>query len=194
RIGPGDFFQTNPSTADVLYRRTIELLDLQQDEAFLDLYCGVGGLALQGARKTGWAMGIEEVEGAVLHARDAARRNGLSAQFLCGEVREELPQVQKLLGNRGCAISVNPARRGLEEDVIEGIVALKPSRVAYISCNPRAFARDLQAFREAGLEIGEVELFDMFPNTAHVECLVVLRDPTVSQGKVRAPRRRVVRR
>ena len=195
RVGPGDFFQTNPGMAEVLYDRVIGRLDLQDGNAFLDLYSGVGGIALQAATKTGWALGVEEVEGAVQRAREAAQLNKVSAEFLAGRVEDVMPEVSRRLEGSRPVIAVNPARRGLEPGVVDAILALDPMRVAYVSCNPRAMARDLALFRAGGLEPGEIEMFDMFPNTAHVETLVVLEGRKSAPGEAvrRAPRRRVVR-
>lgn len=191
RIGSGDFFQTNPGVAEILYRRTIERLRLEPGTAVVDLYSGVGGMALQAARVTGWALGIEEIDGAVQRSREAAQRNRISAEFVAGRVEEVLPDVARRIEGARPALTVNPARRGLEPGVVDGILSLRPSRVAYVSCNPRAMARDLALFRAAGFEIGEIELFDMFPNTGHVECLAVLDGPASDEPARRAPRRRV---
>jgi 23S rRNA (uracil1939-C5)-methyltransferase len=195
RIGPGDFFQTNPATAEVLYQRVMDRLELSNGDTFVDLYSGVGGLALQGARRAGWALGIEEVPGAVERARESTRINGLTAEFMAEFVVHALPEIERRLGDRGPIVTVNPARRGLEEGVIEGILGLKPRRLAYVSCNPRSLARDLVRFRDAGWKIGELELFDMFPNTPHVETFVVLESPGMSSiPTVRPPKRRKVRK
>jgi 23S rRNA (uracil1939-C5)-methyltransferase len=193
-VGPGDFFQTNPAVAQVLYKRAVERLNLNAEAVFLDLYAGVGGLALQAARHAGWTLGVEEVEGAVGRARENARRNNLTAEFICGKVADLIPDVRKRLAGRRPVLSVNPARRGLEEGVVAAIAELQPRRIAYVSCNPQALARDLAAFVAAGFEVGEVELFDMFPNTAHVECLVTLTGVDPDEPGRPAPRRRVVRR
>ncbi len=194
-IGPGDFFQTNPSVAEVLYARTIERLQLEEGVPVLDLFCGVGGFALQAARVTGWALGIEDIDSAVQRAREAARRNEIrGAEFLSDRVDLALPDLQKRLGKKRPVITVNPPRRGLEPSVIEGMLALNPRKIAYISCGARALARDLAIFRTAGFDIGEVELFDMFPNTAHYESLTVLTAPDADSVTSRAPRRKVVRK
>lgn len=193
-VGPGDFFQTNPSAAALLYDKVIEALKLAQGVPFVDLYSGVGGLALQAARHTGWALGVEGVHGAVLRAREAARRQGIPAEFQPGLVEELLPDLARRLGASRPVVSVNPARRGLEPGVVEGILAMRPRRVAYISCNPRALARDLQEFRAAGYAIAPLQLFDMFPNTPHVEVVAVLEAPDAdADAAERAPRRRRVR-
>lgn len=195
RIGPGDFFQTNPSTAEVIYRRTMERIELTKDHSYVDLYSGVGGLALQGASKAGWTIGIEEILGAVNRAQESARLNGLTAEFRAEQVIDALPDLKRRLGHRQPVITVNPARRGLEDGVIDGIIDLKPARLAYVSCNPFSLTRDLARFREAGWSIGNIELFDMFPNTPHVESLVTLEPPGVMPVKaMRPPKRRVVRK
>jgi len=193
-IGPGDFFQTNPGVAEQLYKRVITALELEEGVPVIDLYSGVGGIALQAAKVTGWALGVESVNGAVLRAREAARRQHIPAQFQTAMVVEVLPDLARRHAEGRPVVTVNPARRGLEEGVIDGILALKPRRIAYVSCNPRALARDLVAFREAGFSVGPLELFDMFPNTQHVEVLAVLTAPDVlTMSAERAPRRRRVR-
>jgi len=194
RIGPTDFFQTNPSMAVELYNRTLKALKLDKDIPFLDLYCGVGGLALQAAKITGWALGVEEGMDAIMAARDSAQRNHVPAEFISGRTEDVLPDLQKRLAKARPVISVNPARRGLEPGVVDQLVALKPRRIAYISCNPQALARDLAQFRAAGYRVAPLELFDMFPNTAHVETLAVLEAPDADSAVGRVPKRRIVRR
>ncbi len=194
RIGPGDFYQTNPSTAEVLVERTIERMALTPEDSVVDLYCGVGGLTLHAARRASWVIGVEEVDGAVTRARENAHLNGLNAEFTAGRVGEVLPELTKRLAGLRPVVAVNPARRGLEEGVAEAIVALQPRRIAYISCNPRALARDLAHLHAlGGYRIGPVDAFDMFPNTAHVELLTVLESPDDAPAERRAPKRAVVR-
>jgi 23S rRNA (uracil1939-C5)-methyltransferase len=192
RIGPGDFFQTNPAMAEVLYRQTLSELRLEEGVPFVDLYCGVGGFAVQAAQQTGWALGVEEVEGAARQAREAAKRNKVQAEFVAGEVVKVLPEIGARLHGSRPVMTVNPARRGLEDGVVEQIVALAPLRVAYISCNPKALARDLARFRAAGMQVGPVALYDMFPNTPHVEAVVILEGAPDDGANRRAPKRSVV--
>jgi 23S rRNA (uracil1939-C5)-methyltransferase len=193
RVGPGDFFQTNPAVADLLYRRSMERLALQPEQAVIDLYAGVGGFALQAARITGWALGVEAVDGAVLRARSAAKANGIRAEFISSAVNIALIDLQRRYSGTQPIVCLNPARRGLEEGVAEAVIALEASKILYVSCNPRALARDLKIFRDAGYEIGPVDMFDMFPNTPHVECLTVLSKQGAKGPSKRAPRRKVVR-
>ena len=193
RVGPGDFFQTNPGVAERLYARALDRLGLDADTPFVDLYSGVGGLALAASTRTGFALGVEALENAVASARDAAKTQDLPATFECDDVGGFLPDLARRLSASRPVVAINPARRGLEDGVAEGIAAMKPRRIAYVSCNPRALARDLARFRELGFTVGAVEPFDMFPHTAHIECLVVLEAQDDAPAR-RAPRRRVVGR
>jgi 23S rRNA (uracil-5-)-methyltransferase RumA len=193
RIGPGDFFQTNPAMAEVLYSRVVELLDPTDRDAVLDLYCGVGGVALMAAKRAGFALGIEEIDGAVKRAKEAARINRVPAEFVAGSVRETIPEIAARLQGTGPKVVVDPARRGLEDGVADAILSLGPSRIAYVSCNPKALARDLAGFRARGWTIRPIELFDMFPNTPHVECVAILDPPTSETPTRRAPQRKLAR-
>ncbi len=194
RIGPGDFFQTNPGLAEVLFRRVVERLAPGPDDAVVDLYSGVGGIALQVGSKAGFVVGVEEVEGAVNRAKEASRLNKSNAEFQLGRVADVLPELGKRLARTRPLVTVNPARRGLEPGVVEAIAALSPSRLLYVSCNPRALARDLAHFQTLGFRMdGPVELFDMFPHTPHVEVLAALQGPAGESGGGRPPRRKVIR-
>jgi 23S rRNA (uracil1939-C5)-methyltransferase len=190
RIGPGDFYQTNPDMALPLYERTLERLALGPNDAFVDLYSGVGGLTMLASRRCGLAIGVEAVAGAVQRAQQSARRNRLTVEFIAGRVEDELPKLGERLKHP--VVAVDPARRGLEPDVRDALIALRPRRLAYISCSAQSLARDLAAFRAAGATIGTVDLFDMFPHTAHVESLTVVSFDVDTSG--RAPRRKLVRK
>jgi 23S rRNA (uracil1939-C5)-methyltransferase len=192
-IGAGDFFQTNPAVAELIIR-DLEA-QLPPDRAVVDLYSGVGGLTLAAARRTGWAVGVEAVETAVKRAKAAASLNAVPAEFIAGEVLASLPELGRRLAGRPPVVIVNPARRGLEPGVIEGIRTLSPSRLVYISCNPVSQARDLAALCEQGFAVRHAIAYDMFPNTPHVELMTVLDGPGAGQrGVQRPPRRTVVRK
>ena len=176
-----------------LYDRALELLELDPEEGLLDLYCGVGGLALQAAPRVAYVLGVEENPGAIRMAQETAQRHKSKASFQASVVQDALEGLKARFKGTPHTVIVNPARRGLEEGVVEGVAELEPRRVAYISCNPKAFARDLKRFRDRGFTVGEVEIFEMFPNTPHMEILGVLHGPVREGGpKRRSPRRKVV--
>lgn len=192
-IGAGDFFQTNPAVGELIIRDLEE--HIRPDLAVVDLYSGVGGLCLAAARRAGWALGIEVVETAVKRARGAASLNGVPAEFLVGDVASVLPELRRRLAGRPPMVVVNPARRGLEPGVIEGIHALGTQRLVYVSCNAVSQARDLASLVELGFTVEHTRAYDMFPNTPHVELMAVLSAPVgQSATSARPPRRRVVRK
>jgi len=195
RIGPGDFFQTNPALADRLYRDVLELAGVGTGEvALVDLYSGVGGFALAAASHSSWALGVESNGGAVRRARETASAGNIPAEFVHSEVLEALPALERRLEGLRPVVVVNPARRGLEEGVLEGISKLNPSKVIYVSCNPKAMARDLADAVKTGWKIGRVIPYDMFPNTSHVEVVAELEPVQSADGPSRRmPRRKVVR-
>lgn len=194
-VGPGDFFQTNPGMADRLYRDVLGLLALEKGTPLVDLYCGVGGFALAGAKVTGWALGIEAVGGAVDRARASAAANKIPAEFVHGEVEEVLSRLGRRLAKRRPSVVVNPARRGLERGVADAILALNPVRMVYVSCSPRPLANDLAYLVSQGLKIKKITPYDMFPNSAHQEVVVLLEaaDAHEIKSQSRGPRRKVVR-
>lgn len=198
-IGPADFFQTNPSVAEVLYQDVIDAVaggaeGELEGVPVVDLYSGVGGFALALASKTGWALGVEFNAEAVQRARNAARAGRVPAEFLRGRVAEVLPDLARRLSDRRPVVVVDPARRGLEDEVVEGILALHPRRVVYVSCSPRSLARDLARFVALGWTVGTIQPYDMFPQTAHVELMAVLDPPDADEAPAkRGPRRRIVR-
>ncbi len=193
-LGPGDFFQVNPGTADRLVSDVVASLAPWRERPVVDLYCGVGAFTLPLAKAHGWAAGIEIVPGAVERAAASALRLHLNAQFLQGTVAEQLPTVARQLQGKGPVVVVDPARRGLDPDVHEAIDALKPVRLVYISCNPRALARDLDLLKQRGWKLERLRAYDMFPQTSHVEVLAELAPMEAPEITGRAPRRRVVRR
>jgi 23S rRNA (uracil1939-C5)-methyltransferase len=179
---------------EVLYQSVLDRLAVGEGDAVIDLYCGVGGLALSASKRGAFALGIEEVTGAVKRAREAGRVNRVSAEFLEGGVGDVLPDLRRRLDGVSPKVVVDPARRGLEPGVVEAIVALEPTAVAYVSCNPTAMARDLRDFAQHGYATSEVIPFDMFPNTPHVECIAILAPPGgAAPPSRRAPKRVAVR-
>lgn len=192
-VGPGDFYQANPAMAERIGQDLLELLEPDRGRPVVDLYCGVGGFSLLLGAAHGWVLGVEAVGGAVLRARENARRNRVPAEFLAGDVLALLPEVARRLEERHPVVLVDPARRGLGDGVLEGIVGLMPARVAYLSCNPRALARDLEQFQQRGFKVRVLRAYDMFAQTAHLETLAILDPPEEAPAGLPAPRRKVVR-
>jgi len=169
-ISPLSFYQINHATAEAIYEKAIELADLSPEDVVADLYCGIGTIGLSVAKKADISrlVGVEIIPDAVKNAKKNAEINGIkNASFYCGDAND--PHID------GCnVIFVDPPRKGLSKELIERIGELGPDKVIYISCGVDTFARDLRLFKELGYETDTVYPYDMFPRTAHVECLACL--------------------
>jgi 23S rRNA (uracil1939-C5)-methyltransferase len=169
------FFQVNPRQAEAVYETALGYAAPLAGAPALDVYAGAGALALlAAARGAGPVVGVEVVADAVRDARANARRNGLAgARFLLGEARDVLPALGRG-GFRPAAVFLDPPRHGCEAGVVGAVAALAPPVVVYVSCNPATLARDLREFAQWGFAVAEVTPLDMFPQTAHVECVARL--------------------
>ena len=177
-IRPQGFFQTNPLVASQLYKTAQEWIKDLPIQHFWDLFCGVGGFglhcayALQAKNPTVSLTGIEISASAIASATKSAEKLGLdnvsfasldSAQFAIhsDEVRSQ-PDL----------VIVNPPRRGIGQALSEYLNELAPSYLIYSSCNAQTMAKDFEALTNYAL--CKVQLFDMFPHTAHYEVLTLL--------------------
>jgi 23S rRNA (uracil1939-C5)-methyltransferase len=147
-------------------------------ELVLDLYCGVGTIALHLARPGRLVVGVEESEEAVADARRAAHANGLSGlRFVAAKVEDFLRQPAAFGVDHAAlplrAAVLNPPRAGCRPGVMEALAALAPERIAYVSCRPQSMARDLELLRHRYV-LGEATPVDMIPLTPHIEALCFL--------------------
>lgn len=169
-ISPASFFQVNPSQAENLYRKALEISCLNGDETVLDAFCGVGTLSLYFARHCKEIIGIECVPEAIKDANENAKLNFIyNATFICAYSEDYIKYIQSI-----DLVILNPPRKGCEKSLLETIKKIRPKKIIYISCNPSTLARDLAILHAYGYTIEIVQPFDMFPQTAHVECLVKL--------------------
>ena len=171
KISPASFFQVNTAQAEQLYRRAVELAGLTGDEVVLDAYSGVGTLSLFLARAAKEVLGVECVPEAIGDAKENAERNGMgNVRFFCAQAEAFMAAIEQV----DVAI-LNPPRKGCAPAVLEKLIALTPKTIVYISCDPATLARDMAILSEGGYTLDQVEPFDMFPQTAHVETLVSLK-------------------
>lgn len=176
RISPRSFLQVNPIQVEILYGKAVEYLQPLAGGDVVDVYCGIGTISLlllrAGVRHV---YGVEEVPEAVADARANAALNGYTdaAQFLAGPAERLLPQLQQR-GVRPDAVVFDPPRRGCDPAVLAAAAAMAPRRLVYVSCNPTTLARDLGWLQEHGYRTVQVQPVDMFPHTAHVECVAQL--------------------
>ena len=178
RASATSFFQVNPPVAERMYFRISELANVGPQETALDLYCGVGGIALSlattGAKRV---VGIEETPSAVADAKLNAEANGCAGktEFVCGRAEDVLPalMLNKTL-ERADVVTLNPSRRGCQKDVLEKLCQLQPRAIIYMSCAADTLVRDVKILVEQGYKPVMFEPYDMFPGTAHYEILCYL--------------------
>lgn len=176
----GDFFQTNSLGAERLYRQALHRLDevariseRREPGLFLDLFCGTGTIGqIAAARfRNLRVIGVDIVESAIVSARENAKRNGIEAEFIAGDVFDVLNRQTF----RPDFVVVDPPRAGIGIKAIDRIAAFGIPAILYISCNPVTLKQDLEQFEAQGYETDRVDLCDMFPMTSGIEAICVLR-------------------
>ncbi|TYP69617.1 23S rRNA (uracil(1939)-C(5))-methyltransferase RlmD [Paenibacillus methanolicus] len=173
-ISARSFYQVNPLQTIALYRKAVEYAGLTGTENVIDAYCGIGTISLFLARQAGHVYGVEIVPEAIEDAKRNAALNGIAnADFEAGAAEVVIPRWRKE-GIVPDVICVDPPRKGCDPALLETILAMKPRRVVYVSCNPSTLARDLRVLEDGGYRTTEVQPVDMFPWTVHVESVAVL--------------------
>ncbi|WP_339317634.1 23S rRNA (uracil(1939)-C(5))-methyltransferase RlmD [Paenibacillus sp. FSL R10-2734] len=174
-ISARSFYQVNPAQTEVLYGKTVEYAGLTGNETVIDAYCGIGTISLFLAQHAAKVYGVEIVPEAIEDARANAKLNEMkNVVFEVGASEDVIPN-WKEQGITADVIVVDPPRKGCDPRLLETILAMKPERVVYVSCNPSTLARDLRVLEDGGYKTVEVTPVDMFPHTVHVECTVWLK-------------------
>lgn len=146
-----------------------------QGEHAVDLYCGVGLFTLPLARRFARITGIEANPSAITYAeRNLSNAQLTNATFACARVGEYLDTHAQEISPTDFVL-LDPPRAGAEPAAINGILALHPQHITYVSCDPATLARDLKALMHGGYQLESVAAFDMFPQTHHVETIVRLK-------------------
>ena len=175
KIGPKSFFQTNTEQAQKLYAKAREMAKFEGGEIVYDLYTGTGTIANYVAKGTQKVIGIENVKEAIDDANENARLNDIAnCTFIVGDIKDTLTNDIFELHGKPDVIITDPPRAGMHVEVVETILQAKPKRIVYISCNPATQARDIALMADT-YEIEEVQPFDMFPHTHHLENIVSLK-------------------
>lgn len=176
-ISPFSFFQTNTLAAEKLYRAIADAADLSLRDTVLDVYCGMGTIGQYLARFCQKVVGIESHPSAIEDALLSAGKNKIAnISFYKGRAEQVLLQQVKAGGKYAFdVIVVDPPRPGLHPKAREAIIAHKPAKIVYVSCNTSTFARDLGEFMKAGYDLRTVQPVDLFPHTAHIETVALLQ-------------------
>ncbi len=174
KVGPKSFYQTNTEQAYELYKVARNFAALTGNELVYDLYTGTGTIANFVARQAGKVIGIEYVPEAIEDAKVNAELNGLdNTLFFAGDMKDILNREFIERYGRPDVIITDPPRAGMHGDVVDTILFAAPKRIVYVSCNPATQARDLQLL-DRDYRVEAVQPVDMFPQTHHVENVVLL--------------------
>ena len=174
-ISPLSFFQVNPKQTWKLYSKALEYADLHGEETVWDLYCGIGTISLFLAQKAKFVRGVEIVPAAIEDAKRNAQINNIeNVEFFVGKAEEVLPREYEKNGVYADVIVVDPPRKGCDEMLLKTILKMQPKRVVYVSCDSATLARDLRFLCDNGYELKKVCGVDQFPQTVHVETVVLL--------------------
>jgi len=174
RIGPKSFYQTNADQAHELYKITRDLAGLTGNEVVYDLYTGTGTIANFVAHQAKKVIGLEYVEDAIQDAKINSEINNIdNTDFFAGDMKDVLNEEFITKHGHPDVIITDPPRAGMHDDVINALLFASPQKIVYVSCNPATQARDL-ALLDEQYAVKAVQPVDMFPQTHHVENVVLL--------------------
>ena len=181
RISSKSFYQINPIQTEVLYQKVLELADLKGKETVIDAYCGIGSISLFLGKQAKRVYAVEINEQAITDAKINAEINNINnVDFFvddAGEFMIKLSQESKNID----VVVVDPPRKGCSQDFLDALVLLNPSKVVYVSCDVSTQARDLKYLKERGYEAMICQPVDMFPQTTHVETVVLLSHKKIEE-------------
>ncbi|WP_163194339.1 23S rRNA (uracil(1939)-C(5))-methyltransferase RlmD [Clostridium thermarum] len=171
KITPFSFFQTNSLGAERLYSIVREFMGEASDKVVFDLYCGTGTIGQIAAGKAKKVVGIELIEEAVESAKENAKLNGLNnCEFISGDVAKVIQTVT----DKPDIIILDPPRSGVHPTALDYVIKFNAPTIIYVSCNPKTLMTDLKVLRDRGYKIKKLKIKDMFPQTAHVECVALI--------------------
>lgn len=173
-ISPRSFYQVNPIQTETLYSKAVEYAQLSGNEIVFDAYCGIGTITLFLAQHAKQVYGVEFIPEAIEDAKMNARLNGFeNTQFAVGKSEEIIPAWIEN-GIVPDVIVVDPPRKGCDRSLLDTMLEAAPDRIVYVSCDSSTLARDLRVLIDGGYKLEVVQPVDMFPQTAHIECVAKL--------------------
>lgn len=171
QLSAESFFQVNPAQAKVIFSLALNLASLSTENIAVDVFSGAGILTLLSANLTKKTYGVEISPVAVLDANRNAEINNISnIKFICAKAENALAEIPY-----ADVIFLDPPRSGCGSHVMKEVINKSPDRVVYISCNPHSLCRDIEPLISAGYRVLAAQPVDMFPGTAHVETIALLK-------------------
>lgn len=174
KINAKSFYQTNSDQAFELYKITRDFAGLTGNELVYDLYTGTGTIAQFVAKQAKKVIGVEAVPDAITAAKENAQLNGINnVEFFVGDMKHVFNDEFITAHGHPDVIITDPPRDGMHKDVVQQILNIAPKKVVYVSCNSATQARDLELM-DAMYKVTKTQAVDMFPQTFHVENVVLL--------------------
>tara|TARA_Y100000385_G_scaffold174857_1_gene180780 strand:+ start:903 stop:2318 length:1416 start_codon:yes stop_codon:yes gene_type:complete len=174
KIGAKSFFQTNSKQAKILYKKTKELAAITENDLVYDLYTGTGTIAQYVATSAKKVVGIDSVEEGIKAAYENTERNKIeNCTFYTGDMKEIFTDEFISENGNPDIIITDPPRDGMHKKVVKQILKIGAKRIVYISCNSATQARDLSLMDNL-YKVTQIQPIDMFPQTHHVENIVIL--------------------
>jgi 23S rRNA (uracil1939-C5)-methyltransferase len=174
KIGAKSFFQTNSEQTKVLYHKIKELSQITTNDLVYDLYTGIGTIAQYVAKSAAQVVGIDSEEEGIKAAYESAERNSIeNCTFYTGDMKDIFTDEFIVKNGTPDVIITDPPRAGMHKKVVEQILKIGAKRIVYVSCNSATQARDL-ALMDGKYKATHIQPVDMFPQTHHVENIVVL--------------------
>ena len=168
-IRPDSFFQVNYEMMKTMYNKVIEYYQKNNNSNVLDLYCGTGTIGMLISKYVNKVTGVEVNSDSITSAKECAKKNNITnIDFILGKVEDNIDKFNDI-----DSIVVDPPRSGLDKHTIDSIININPNSIIYISCDPATLARDLKILKD-NYNIKSITPLDMFPNTYHVENIVIL--------------------
>ncbi len=170
RISANSFFQINTYAAEKLYKAIFDYAGLTGTERVIDLYSGIGSIAIFVSGRAKEVTGIEIMKSAVKDAEENARLNQVeNCNFFCSDIKKNFAKIPYASD----VVIADPPRAGIDKKVLSRIVEFSPKRIIYVSCNPASLARDLKLLQNF-YHIVEIFPIDMFPHTYHIESVTLM--------------------
>lgn len=175
RIGATSFYQVNHDQTEILYTKALEIANFTKDDVLIDAYCGIGTIGIIASSNVKYVYGVEVVKEAIENALQNLKLNNVkNATYVCNKAEDQIVEWMNSLVP-ATSIVVDPPRKGCDESLLEAITKMKIEKVLYISCNPATLARDLKYLVEHEYHVVKVQPVDMFPQSSHIETIVLLK-------------------
>lgn len=173
KISAKSFYQVNSVQTERLYKQIIKLLNIDNSKTVLDAYCGIGTISLFIAKYAKKVYGVEIVSEAIYDAIENAKINNVNnTEFILGKAEEVIPN--RFDKETIDIVILDPPRKGCHEDLLNSVISINPEKIIYVSCEPSTLARDLKLLCQHKYNVTNVIPYDFFPQTMHVETLVLL--------------------